>query len=197
MISTIFPGPNQVGPNEPIKRSIPMKPFGRLQPIAASLLAMAIILAPTAAQTARKIVYPESKKVDQVDDYHGTKVADPYRWLEELDSADTHAWVEAENKVTFAYLNEIPAREQIKKRLTKLWNFERYSLPSKQGNRYFYSKNNGLQNQSVLYSATSLDAEPPVLLDPNTLSTDGTVALSGISISDDGKLMAYGLAQAG
>jgi prolyl oligopeptidase len=171
--------------------------FKRLQPIAASLLGLAIIFAPAAAQTAKKLVYPESKKVDQIDDYHGTKVADPYRWLEDLDSADTHAWVEAQNKVTFAYLNDIPARAQIKQRLTKLWNFERYSLPYKQGSRYFYSKNNGLQNQSVLYTATALDAAPQLLLDPNTLSTDGTAALSGIEVSDDGKLLAYGIAQAG
>src|SRR5436305_10759287 len=171
--------------------------FKRLQPIAASLLGLAIIFAPAAAQTAKKLVYPESKKVDQIDDYHGTKVADPYRWLEDLDSADTHTWVEAQNQVTFAYLNEIPPRAQIKQRLTKLWNFERYSLPYKQGDRYFYSKNNGLQNQNVLYTTTALDAAPQVLLDPNTLSTDGTAALAGIEVSDDGKLLAYGIAQAG
>jgi len=171
--------------------------FKRLQPFAASLLGLAIILAPALAQTAKKLVYPEAKKLDQIDDYHGTKVADPYRWLEDLDSADTHAWVEAQNQVTFAYLNDIPARAQIKQRLTKLWNYERYSLPSKQGNRYFYSKNNGLQNQSVLYSTTALDAAPQLLLDPNTLSADGTVALSGTAVSDDGKLLAYGIAQAG
>jgi prolyl oligopeptidase len=171
--------------------------FKRLQPIVASLLGLAIIFAPAAAQTAKKLVYPESKKVDQIDDYHGTKVADPYRWLEDLDSADTHTWVEAQNQVTFAYLNEIPARAQIKQRLTKLWDFERYTLPYKQGSRYFYSKNNGLQNQSVLYTTTALDAAPKVLLDPNTLSTDGTVALASIEVSDDGKLLAYGIAQAG
>src|SRR2546423_3322204 len=171
--------------------------FKRRHPIAASLLGLAIIFAPAAAQTAKKLVYPQSKKVDQIDDYHGAKVADPYRWLEDLDAADTHDWVEAQNQVTFAYLNDIPARAQIKQRLTKLWNYERYSLPQKQGNRYFYSKNNGLQNQSVLYTATALDAAPQLLLDPNTLSTDGTAALSGIEVSDDGKLLAYGIAQAG
>src|ERR1700754_4063166 len=169
----------------------------RLPFITASLLVLAVLLAPVAAQTAKKLVYPESKKSDQIDDYHGTKVADPYRWLEDLDSADTHQWVEAQNQVTFAYLNEIPARAQIKQRLTRLWNYERYSLPYKQGNRYFYSKNNGLQNQNVIYTATALDAEPRVLFDPNTLSADGTVALSGTVVSDDGKLLAYGIAQAG
>ncbi|HET8675594.1 MAG TPA: prolyl oligopeptidase family serine peptidase [Blastocatellia bacterium] len=145
----------------------------------------------------RKIDYPVSKKVDQVDDYHGTKVMDSYRWLENADAEDTKAWVEAQNKVTFAYLNEIPAREQIKQRLTKLWNYERYGTPFSEGGRYFYSKNNGLQNQSVLYTADTLSATPRVLLDPNTLSTDGTVALSGLAISEDGKLMAYGLSTAG
>jgi prolyl oligopeptidase len=145
----------------------------------------------------RKIDYPAAKKMDQVDDYHGTKVTDPYRWLEDADSADTKAWVEAQNKLAFAYLNEIPAREQIKQRLTKLWNYERYGTPFKEGGRYFYSKNNGLQNQSVLYTADSLSGEARVLLDPNTLSADGTVALSGLSISEDGKLMAYGLSAAG
>ena len=169
----------------------------RLQPIAASLLALAIIFAPAMAQTAKKLVYPESKKVDQVDDYHGTRVADPYRWLEDLDSADTRRWVEAQNQLTFAYLNDIPARAQIKQRLMKLWNFERYSLPQKHGDRYFYSKNNGLQNQNVLYTATALDAAPQLLLDPNTLTADGTAALSGLAVSDDGRLLAYGIAQAG
>ncbi len=142
-------------------------------------------------------VYPSSRKDDQVDDYHGTKVADPYRWLENPDSEETTAWVEAQNKVTFGYLGEIPAREQIKQRLTQLWDYEKFGIPFKQGNRYFYFKNDGLQNQSVLYTLTSLDAEPTVLIDPNTLSEDGTIALSGLAISEDGKLMAYGLSTSG
>ena len=147
------------------------------------------------AQT--KIEYPKTKKVDQVDDYHGTKVADPYRWLEDDNSAETKAWVKAENKVTFDYLNQIPEREQLKKRLTELWNYEKYSAPFKRGNHYFYSKNDGLQNQSVFYVSDSVKGEGRVLLDPNKLSTDGTVALSGMAISDDGKMMAYGLSGAG
>ncbi len=145
----------------------------------------------------KTFAYPSSRKVDQVDDYHGTKVADPYRWLEDPDSEETKAWVEAQNQVTFGYLGEIPAREQIKQRLTQLWNYERYGIPFKEGNRYFYFKNDGLQNQSVLYTLTSLDAEPTVLFDPNTLSEDGTIALSSLSISEDGKLMAYGLSTSG
>src|SRR5207244_4406343 len=114
--------------------------------------------------------YPIAKKVDQVDDYHGTKVADPYRWLEDPDAADTRAWVEAENNVTFDFLNQIPERARIKERLTKLWNFERYDIPFREANRYFYFKNDGLQNQNVLYTLRSFDGEARVLLDPNKLS---------------------------
>jgi prolyl oligopeptidase len=142
-------------------------------------------------------VYPPSRKADQVDDYHGVKLQDSYRWLEDPDSEETKAWVEAQNQVTFGYLAQIPARERIKQRVTQLWNYERYGIPFKEGERYFYSKNDGLQNQSVLYTLTSLDAEPRVLLDPNTFSEDGTIALSGIAISEDGKLMAYGLSTSG
>jgi len=145
----------------------------------------------------RPLSYPTTRKIDQTDDYHGVKVSDPYRWLENPDSEETQAWVEAQNAVTFAYLNAIPAREKIKQRLTQLWDYEKYGIPFKEGDRYFYYKNDGLQNQSVLYTLTSLDGEPKVLIDPNTLSEDGTVALGGIAISEDGKLMAYGLSTSG
>ena len=151
----------------------------------------------SSGQTSSSLVYPQAKRGDQVDDYHGVKVADPYRWLEDTDSAETHAWVEAENKVTFGYLDQIPYRPAIHQRLTKLWNYERFGIPEQEGGRYFYDHNSGLQNQSVLLVAESLSAEPRVLLDPNTLSADGTVALSGHAISDDGKLMAYGTAASG
>jgi len=150
----------------------------------------------SAAQTS-SITYPQARRSDQVDDYHGTKVFDPYRWLEDTDSAETHAWVEAENKITFGYLEQLPYRQAIRDRLTKLWNYERFTTPSQYGGRYFYQHNTGLQQQNVLLVAESLNAEPRVLLDPNTLSTDGTVALAGEAISDDGKLMAYGLAASG
>lgn len=147
--------------------------------------------------SAQRIVYPTTKTVDQTDEYFGVKVADPYRWLENLNSADTKTWVEQQNKLTFSYLEKIPIRAQLKSRLTELWNYEKYSAPFKEGNRYFYYKNDGLQNQSVLYVAESISDKGRVLLDPNKLSTDGTVALSGISISDDGKILAYGLSSAG
>nr|HQU86737.1 prolyl oligopeptidase family serine peptidase [Pyrinomonadaceae bacterium] len=162
------------------------------------LLFLMIFMAFTANDFAQgKITYPKTKKVAQTDDYFGTKVADPYRWLEDDNSAETKAWVQAQNKVTFDYLNKIPERANIKNRLTELWNYEKYSAPFKRGSKYFYYKNDGLQNQSVLYVADSVTDKGRVLLDPNKLSTDGTVALSGLSISDDGKLMAYGLAGAG
>jgi prolyl oligopeptidase len=150
-----------------------------------------------AAKEDEKLNYPTTKTVDCVEDYHGKKIADPYRWLEDLDDADTRAWIEAQNKVTFAYLEKLPQRESIRKRLTELWNYERYGLPRKRGDRYFYTRNDGLQNQSVLYASTGLDGEPRMLLDPNTWSEDGTVALSGWTASDDGKLLAYGVAHAG
>ena len=141
--------------------------------------------------------YPAARLSDQTDDYHGTTVADPYRWLEDPDSPETRAWIEAENALTFDFLAQIPARAAIQKRLTALWDYERFGLPYRQGGRYFYGRNDGLQPQSVLYVTETLDGEPRVLLDPNTLSDDGTVALAGYAISEDGKFMAYGLASAG
>ena len=165
--------------------------------LAFCLLICAAALFAADAPPPSKLAYPKAKAVDQVDDYHGTKVADPYRWLEDTDSSDTQAWVQAENKLTFGYLDQIPYRQGIRERLTKLWNYERYDVPEQQGGRYFYQHNNGLQNQNVLLVADSLNAEPRVLLDPNTLSSDGTVALSEHAISDDGKLLAYGTAASG
>jgi len=144
-----------------------------------------------------ELKYPETKRGDQVDEYHGTKVADPYRWLEEPDSEATKVWVTAQNEVTQKFLAESPDRAGFKDRLTKLWNYVRYGTPSVRHGRYFFSRNDGLQNQAVLYVANALDAEPRVLLDPNKLSSEGTVALTGYELSDDGKLMAYGLAAAG
>jgi prolyl oligopeptidase len=144
-----------------------------------------------------QLVYPVAKKVDQTDNYHGTVIADPYRWLEDANSAETKAWVDAENKVTQDYLAAIPQRDSIRERLTQLWNYERYSAPYKEGGRYFYSRNDGLQNQAVLYTMKSLSDTPRVLLDPNTLAADGTVALAGTAVSPDGKLLAYSTAASG
>jgi prolyl oligopeptidase len=141
--------------------------------------------------------YPPTRKSDQADDYHGVKVPDPYRWLEDLDSAETKAWVEAQNKLSFDYLAAIPARNSLKERITKLWNYEKYGIPFKEGDRYFYFRNSGLQNQSVLYTVTGLDAPPKMILDPNTMSSDGTVAVSGVQVSPDGKLLAYSISASG
>jgi prolyl oligopeptidase len=154
---------------------------------------------PDAAMT---IAYPATRTVEQSDSYHGTTIEDPFRWLEDTTSDDTKQWVEAQNRVTFDYLRQLPARDRIQARLKKLWNFERYGMPRQYGTTYFYTYNNGLQNQNVLYVADSLDAAPAEnnrreLLDPNRLSSDGTVALSGIVPSDDGKYLAYGIASAG
>ncbi len=162
-----------------------------------SLVALMLLSACQTGRGLSRAAYPVTPTTNQVDDYFGVKVADPYRWLEDENAPATKAWVDAENRVTFAYLAQIPQRAAIQRRLTELWNFERYGIPFKQGGRYFYFKNDGLQNQSVLYTLTALDAEPKPLLDPNTLSADGTVALGGTAVSDDGNLLAYGLATAG
>jgi prolyl oligopeptidase len=141
--------------------------------------------------------YPAAARGDQVDDYHGTKVADPYRWLEDLDSPATSAWVEAQNRLTEGFLAALPERAAFRARLTQLWNYERVGIPFKEGGRYFFSKNTGLQNQAVFYVQESLAAPPRVLIDPNTLAADGTVALTGARVSGDGKWVAYGTAAAG
>ncbi|MDF1665534.1 MAG: prolyl oligopeptidase family serine peptidase [Planctomycetota bacterium] len=143
--------------------------------------------------------YPESRRVDHVDSYHGKTVRDPYRWLEDdvRESKEVADWVAAQNKVTNTYLKTIPQREMIEQRLTKLWNYERYSSPFKVADKYYYFKNDGLQNQSVLYTVDKLDGDGKVVLDPNTWSEDGTKALSGLEFSKDGRFMAYGVADSG
>jgi len=171
--------------------------FARHAILVFSIVLPMLAVLSSAQNSSAPLAYPEAKRGDQVDDYHGVKVADPYRWLEDTDSAETHAWVEAENKLTFAYLDKIPYRQAIRERLTKLWNYERFTVPHQEGGRYFYDHNNGLQNQNVLLVAESLGTEPRVLLDPNLLSSDGTVAVSSTAVSDDGKLMAYGIATSG
>ncbi len=148
---------------------------------------------------AETMKYPTTRTVDQVDDFHGTRVSDPYRWLEDdvRKSKDVADWVEAQNKVTFAFLEKIPARKALQKRITQLWNYERTSAPLKQGGRYFFERNDGLQNQNVLFTQETLADTPRLLLDPNKLSKDGTVALAGWEVSPDGKRLAFGLAEAG
>src|SRR5215213_526378 len=148
--------------------------------------------AATRSSSDSKITYPESKKVEQVDDYFGMKVADPYRWLEDETSAETKAWIEDQNRVTFAYLDKIPYREKLKARLTQLFNYPRISAPFRRGETYFFTKNDGLQNQSVFYVQKGMDGKADVFLDPNKFSPDGTSVLSAFSLSKDGKYVAYG-----
>ncbi|MDR0749005.1 MAG: prolyl oligopeptidase family serine peptidase [Tannerellaceae bacterium] len=150
-----------------------------------------------ACNSGTKPVYPVAEKDNTVDTYFGTEVADPYRWLENDTSKATGAWVEAENRVTAAYLSEIPFRNKVRQRLTDLTNYEKIGTPYKKNGKYYFFKNDGLQNQSVLYVKETLDGEAGVLLDPNKLSDDGTVALSGISFSHDGKYLAYNISRSG
>lgn len=141
--------------------------------------------------------YPATKKTDTVDDYHGIKIADPYRWLEDDNSAETKAWVKEQNKVTFDYFATIPYRDKVRKRLTELWNYTRYSAPFKKGKYYYFNKNDGLQNQSVWYRQTNLSGNSEVFLDPNKLSEDGTVSLGTYAFSKSGNMMAYSIQRAG
>jgi prolyl oligopeptidase len=144
-----------------------------------------------------ELTYPETPKGETVDNYFGTDVPDPYRWLEDDRSAETEAWVVEQNKVTFEYLRQIPFRNALKERLTEIWNYPKTGAPFKEQDLYFYSYNTGLQNQGVLYMKTDLEAEGQVFLDPNKLSDDGTVALSDFSVSNDAKYAGYGISRAG
>lgn len=148
-------------------------------------------------RSADDMSYPVSRTVDHTDDYHGERVADPYRWLEDIDSTETLSWIEAQNKVTFAHLDTITQREPIRSRLTQLWNYEKFGVPTRRGDSYFYTYNDGLKNQPQVLVQQGLDGTPRVLLDPNTLSTDGTVALSGSALTKDGRLLAYGTSSGG
>ena len=159
------------------------------------LMTMAAIA--TTAASAQGLQYPKTEKDGTVDEYFGEKVADPYRWLENDTSAQTAAWVEAENKVTNAYLQKIPFREKLLKRLTELANYEKLSAPRKRHGKWYFYKNDGLQNQYVLYQMDELGAEPRVFLDPNKLSEDGTVALKGTYFSHDGRWMSYAISRSG
>ena len=161
------------------------------------IASLALLISPLAHADA--ITYPETERIDHHDDYHGTRVADPYRWLEDdvRESDEVRDWVERQNEVTFGFLEALPDREPLEARLTELWNYEKFSTPFKAGGQYYFYKNDGLQNQDALYTQESLTSDPRALLDPNTWSTDGTVALVGTAFSDDGRYLAYGVAEAG
>ena len=156
-----------------------------------------VLAAWSGAVAAQGLSYPSTKSVDHVDAYHGVKVADPYRWLEDDTSVDTAAWVEAQNKVTFAYLEKIPYRAALTTRLKSLYDYAKFGSPSRKGDYYFFSKNDGLQNQSVLYIQKGLNGTPEVLIDPNTWSVDGTVRLAGFAPSKDARLAVYGVSRSG
>jgi prolyl oligopeptidase len=149
------------------------------------------------ATTGHPLSYPSASRDPVTTDYHGVKVPDPYRWMENIDSPATRAWVEAEGKLSHDYLDAIPGREAIVQRLRQIWNFERWSSPEHHGHYWFYTHNDGLQNQSVIFATTDPGTPGHVLLDPNTLSKDGTVALRETAVSDDGHLFAYALSDAG
>lgn len=163
----------------------------------AGFIVVALYSGATAQEAQKPIVYPHSAKGSAADVYHGVRVPDPYRWLEDPDSPESRAWIEAQNKVTFGFLEQIPGRADLRERLTRLWNYERFDVPFKRGERYFYTRNDGLQNQSVLYTVDALDGSPRILLDPNALSADGTVSLAGIAVSHDGVHLAYGISASG
>jgi prolyl oligopeptidase len=141
--------------------------------------------------------YPPAPRCETVDDYHGRQVPDPFRWLEDIDSPETSAWIAAQNELTEHYLAAVPRRAEIRRRLEHIWNYERFSAPSREGRQYAFYKNSGLQNQSVLYVAPALDAPARVLIDPNLFSADGTVALSGLAFSHDGERVAYAVSTSG
>ena len=168
-----------------------------------SILAWSVLLASlpfagaTPVASAQALQYPPARTGDVVDDYHGTKVPDPYRWLEDPDAPETRTWIEAENRLTEGYLAQIPARATIRERLTALWNYPKYGTPFHKAGRFFFFKNDGLQNQAVLYKQASLTGVPERLLDPNLLAQDGTVAVSTLAVSEDGRLLAYGTSASG
>jgi len=197
-------------PIQPFNFRLAQRSFSRLARLAASrwsgfcaVLAVGVFFAcsvfATQSLAQNMIEYPKSKTVDQVDMFFSTEVADPYRWLEEdvRNSEDVKQWVEAQNEVTQAYLAKLPYRKEIEDRLTRLWDFEKYRPPTKRGDKYYFYKNDGLQNQYVLYQSDTYDGEATVFIDPNTWSDDGTVALGSTAFSDDGKLVAYGVQDAG
>ena len=165
--------------------------MSRLQRLAAGLMLT------SSTAFAEGITYPDTRRVDQTDTHHGTIVTDPYRWLEDDNSAETKQWVKTQNAITDKHLAALSQRVPTRKLYTELYNFEKFGIPSKQGGRYFFTRNDGLQQQAVLYSVKKLTDVPQLVIDPNTLSKDGTIALTGTSVSENGKYLAYGTAGAG
>jgi prolyl oligopeptidase len=161
------------------------------------LILITAILITMSCKQQQNFTYPATASGDVVEDYHGTPVADPYRWLEDDMSEETAEWVKAQNEVTFSYLERIPFRDQLRERMTEIWNFPRMGAPEKQGDLYFYSYNSGLQNQDIVYMKRGLESNGEIFLDPNTFSDDGTVALSAFSVSNDSKYAAYGISKGG
>src|SRR5580692_762587 len=159
----------------------------------------ALLIANTACRQSSlpQMLYPTTTKDDIVDDYFGTKVPAPYRWMEDLDSKPVADWIAAQNKVTFDYLAKLPMREHFRKRITELWDYPKVSIPVREGGRYFYSKNSGLQRQSPVYMRSSLAGPATLVLDPNVLSPDGSLSLAQWAPSHDGKLLAYGISEGG
>jgi hypothetical protein len=155
------------------------------------------VAAPALADPDANVHYPETRTVEVVDVYHGTEVADPYRWLEDQYADDVADWVKSQNEVTFAYLENLPAREAFEERLTELWDYAKMTAPFRVGDRYFFYRNDGLQNQSVLFVQEGRDGEPRVLLDPNQLSEDGTVALGSVVVNDQATMLAYSVSESG
>ena len=185
-------------PLAPVSKLNTIKMTNRFLTVGTALLAAGVLC--TNCKPKMKITtqpYPVARMDSTVDDYFGTKVADPYRWMENDNAAETAEWVAAENEVTRDYLSQIPFRDKIGKRLTELWNYPKYGVPAKHGDYYYFFENDGLRNQSVLYRQKGLDAPMEVFLDPNTLSEDGTVALSNVSFSQDDRYMAYSVAASG
>ena len=174
-----------------------MKGIGGGSPLRSWGVVLAVALGIPLGVTGESMQYPPSRKSDTADVYFGTKIADPYRWMEDLDSEETRQWVVAENKVTFEYLDKLPGREALRKRLTEIWNYPRTGVPQREAGQLFYTYNTGLQRQAVVYRKPSLTAAAVVLLDPNTFSPDGSVALAGFSVSPTGNYVAYGRSEGG
>ncbi|HEY7289718.1 MAG TPA: prolyl oligopeptidase family serine peptidase [Vicinamibacterales bacterium] len=164
---------------------------------AAAVVFVAVAADPTGLAQTPALQYPHARKGDVVDDYFGTKIADPYRWMEDLNSPELKTWIDAENTLTFGYLDHLPQRDPLKTRITALWDFPKVGLPRYEGRRFFYTRNSGLQRQALVYSRESLSGSETVVIDPNELSPDGSTALSGWEPSPDGQHLAYGQSEGG